>query len=413
VLGLALVGLGFASASTWVHYRLLTDPTYISPCDVNASFNCSQAYLSSYGSVAGVPVAIGGMLWFALVAVIAAWSRPAGKGEVSSAGAYIFALSTVALAAVLYLAYASAFVLRTYCLLCIGTYLSVAGIFTIAGLTSTMSITRLPRRFLRDLVLIVREPAFLATGLLFLAASTAAVVYFPKEGTAHAQAAQEALPPEFEKQFAEAWAQQQRIDLGIPPEGAKVVIVKFIDWLCPGCKGYDLAYKPVIDKYNASHPGALKVVIKDWPWNVTCNIAAGRTIPGHEASCTAAVAVRLARAKGKDKEMGDWLFANQSQLIELGQTGAQARAATMIKEQTKTLAGVMDFDLQEPATLNGVRRDVSDGTALNVGSTPTYFINGVRVTSPVDPRTGQGGSQLAPAVLELAIKIELGRGPGK
>src|SRR5687767_4208198 len=90
VLALALVGLGFASASSWVHYRLMTDPGYISPCDVNATFNCTQAYLSRFGSIGGVPVAIGGVLWFALVALLAGFAGPSDRSPV---GAYIFALS--------------------------------------------------------------------------------------------------------------------------------------------------------------------------------------------------------------------------------------------------------------------------------------------------------------------------------
>ena len=56
-LGFAALGLAASSASTWVHYRLLTDPTYTSVCDVNSTFSCSQAYTSQYGSLAGVPVA--------------------------------------------------------------------------------------------------------------------------------------------------------------------------------------------------------------------------------------------------------------------------------------------------------------------------------------------------------------------
>ena len=59
ILVFALIGLGFATASTWVHYKVLTDPTYASPCDINAAFNCTQVYLSRFGSVGGVPVALG------------------------------------------------------------------------------------------------------------------------------------------------------------------------------------------------------------------------------------------------------------------------------------------------------------------------------------------------------------------
>ena len=35
----ALTGLGFAAASTWVHYRILRDPLYSSICDVSATFS--------------------------------------------------------------------------------------------------------------------------------------------------------------------------------------------------------------------------------------------------------------------------------------------------------------------------------------------------------------------------------------
>src|SRR5262245_33645029 len=104
ILAFAVLGLGFAGASTWVHYKLVTDPTYVSPCDINAQFNCSQVYLSRYGSVWGVPVAIGGMIWFALVGLIAWFMRPGAPGAKTSqpGGAYIFALSTIGLAAILY-----------------------------------------------------------------------------------------------------------------------------------------------------------------------------------------------------------------------------------------------------------------------------------------------------------------------
>src|ERR1051325_7251062 len=76
VLGLALLGLAFAGAATHVHYRLLTQPNYVSPCDINARFNCSEVYLSSYGTVGGVSVAVGGLIFFGLVGLIAGLSEP-------------------------------------------------------------------------------------------------------------------------------------------------------------------------------------------------------------------------------------------------------------------------------------------------------------------------------------------------
>src|SRR5947207_433429 len=129
ILAFSLLGLAFAGAAAYVHYRLLTEPTYVSPCDINAKFNCSEVYLSQYGSIRGVPVALGGILWFAAVALIAVFSRPSSTPGEGAGGAYIFALATVGLAAILYFAYTSFFVLKTGCVLCMGTYAAVAAIF--------------------------------------------------------------------------------------------------------------------------------------------------------------------------------------------------------------------------------------------------------------------------------------------
>ena len=81
-----------------MHYKVLTDPSYISPCDINATFNCTQVYLSRFGSVRGVPVALGGVIWFALVALIAGFDSRRRRSTRCDRR-YIFALSTIGLAA--------------------------------------------------------------------------------------------------------------------------------------------------------------------------------------------------------------------------------------------------------------------------------------------------------------------------
>ena len=63
ILVLAIAGLAAATTSTYVHYRLLTVPDFTSFCDVNSTVSCAQAYLSPYGELGGVPVAIFGAVW--------------------------------------------------------------------------------------------------------------------------------------------------------------------------------------------------------------------------------------------------------------------------------------------------------------------------------------------------------------
>jgi len=323
ILSFALLGLAFAASSSWVHYRLLTDPSYISPCDINATFSCTQAYLSRYGAVFGVPVALGGVAWFALVALIAAFAKPdrPGAPRAGATGSYIFGLSTIGLAAVLYLGYASFFDLKTYCLLCIGTYVSVIAIFVTSGLTSSVGMGSVPSRIVGDLRTVLRKPAMLTVALLYIVAAASGVALFPREMTA--PTAPPSPPPNDQiAQFTEAWNAQPRVDLGIPAGTAKVLIVKFNDYLCPSCKASALSYKPVLDQYEKTHPGAVKVIVKDWMWNKDCNFTLSATGPGHEAACDAAVAVRLARDRGKEREMADWIFANQETFFSQGRSGA-------------------------------------------------------------------------------------------
>ena len=386
ILSLALIGLAFAASSTWVHYKLMTDATYTSPCDMTATFNCSQAYLSQYGSLAGVPVAIGGAAWFALVAAIAFFARP---DKSSAAGTYIYVLSTIALAFVLYLGYASFTVLRTACVLCIGTYASVIGIFIAAGSTTKIPFGQLPSRMGRDLSEAMKNPGALVAILAILGGTTALAASFPQEGTRPVPAqptAEQALT------FEAAWAQQPRVDLGIPAEGARVVIVKFNDYQCPGCKQAHEFHKPVLEKFAQSHPGAVRQIVKDWPWDNQCNFNAP-TATGHPGACAAAAAVRIARDTSAEKaaEVENWIWANQQTL-----TRASVKAAA------ERILQITDFDRRYDQKLPDIRRDIADGGALRIDSTPTMFINGVRVEQI-----------LPPGYFEQAIQLELAKAAGK
>jgi uncharacterized membrane protein/protein-disulfide isomerase len=386
ILSLALIGLAFAASSTWVHYKLVTDASYTSPCDMTATFNCSQAYLSQYGSLAGVPVAIAGAAWFALVAAIAFFARP---DKTSAAGTYIYVLSTIALAFVLYLGYASFAVLKTACILCLGTYASVIGIFIAAGSTTKIPMGQLPSRIGRDLSDALKNPAALVAILAILATTGTLAVAFPPEGT---RPAAEQPTMEQATSFEAAWAQQPRIDLGIKAEGARVIIVKFNDYQCPGCKQAHEFYKPVLEKFAQSHPGAVKQVVKDWPWDNQCNFNAP-TATGHPGACAAAAAVRIAQDHGADKvtEMEDWIWANQLTLT---------RAS--VKSAAERILGITDYDRQYELKKPDIQRDIADGGALSIRSTPTLFINGVRVEQI-----------LPPAFFEQAIQIELNKPAGK
>ena len=142
----ALLGLTASSTSSYGNYKLLTAVSFTGFCDVNTRVNCTEAYLSRYGSLWGVPVALGGVLFFGLVLAMVGFGARKTSPSRESIGGYVSALSTLALASVLYLTLASYFVLGTFSILCALTYVSVLAIFTLSVVAPSFPMTTLPSR---------------------------------------------------------------------------------------------------------------------------------------------------------------------------------------------------------------------------------------------------------------------------
>ena len=369
----AALGLAAATWSTWVHYQILNSPTYESFCDVNSTLNCTAAYTSRFGAIGGVPVALLGLLFFAGVLVlIALCSR--SKAAAPNLPGYVFATSTIGLAVVLYLAYASYFILHVVCLLCVGTYVAVIGLFLISGAATNVPLTSLPMRILDDLKLLVRTPRALTATVVFIAAAVAAIAVFPEQRvTAAANDAEieqtpavpAPAPTAAQIQQLEVWlAQQPRVTVMAPSDGAAVVIIKFNDYQCPGCGQTYRDHKPVLAKWAKQAPGKVKFIAKDYPLERQCNQFVPQDL--HPGACEAAVAVRLAREKGKAEAMEDWLYSNQA-----------AMNPDSVKKAAASIGGVTDFDARFAGTLELVKADVAQGAQLKIGGTPSFFMNGM------------------------------------
>ena len=238
----ASLALTASVASLYVHYQMLADPLYTSFCDISETVSCEAVMTSQYGSVYGVPVAAGGAVWSALVLLLGVVAmRPPQSEKAGRIAGYIFVLATVGLAGVLYLGYASFFVLRQMCPLCVAMYVGVIGLFVVSGAAAS-GLAALPARLGRDLSAAMASPFAGALTVAWVVASVALVAFFPREDTAAELASApvaaptETLGPVEVAQF-EAWLDAQpREDLGVPANGARVVVVKFNDYQCPACR---------------------------------------------------------------------------------------------------------------------------------------------------------------------------------
>ena len=384
ILVLALAALGASIAALYVHYRILKDPTYSSFCDISETVSCEAVLQSSYATVRGMPVAAGGVIWSVLVLLIAARGMRRDNADgYAAAAAYVFVLATVALSAVLYLGYASFFVIGKACPLCMTMYVSVVGIFLISGGIS-MTLSALPARLPRDVRSIAGSPTAAVLAILFIIGSVSLLAFFPHAEEQTVTASGEVYTPPTETidpdQLAEfnKWIDSQpRVNVPVPANGAQVLIVEFLDYQCPSCRQAYLEYKGIVAKYQ--NDAKVRFVSMDFPLDSECNTAGI-----HPAACEGAAAVRMAKAKGKGAEMADYLFSNQEKMTP-----------TWVKDSAKQVAGITDFDAEYPKVLDQVRADAALGRQLDVQGTPTFFVNGIKVNA------------LRPVFFEAIIEHEL------
>jgi uncharacterized membrane protein len=399
ILALAAVALAASVSSLYVHYQMLQDPLYSSFCDISETVSCETVYASEYGTVFGVPVAAGGAIWSALVLMLGlAGLKGRKSGQTQVVLGYVFLLSLVGLAAVLYYAYASFVVLGVTCPLCAAVYVSVVGTFAVSALSSPAPVGTVLGRLGQDIGAVMRDGVGQTLAIAFVAASIALVVLFPRDPlgvtTVPASVAGGAAAPVLTETLTDAqrdqfhlWIEAQtRVDIPAPPgaEGATVVIQKFNDYICPACRQTYIEYLPVVAKWTASHPDLVKFVYRDFPLELEC----GPGNAGHFSACEAAVAVRLAREVGLEAEMEAWFFENQATMTP-----------DRVQEGLEQIAGVTDFEARYEDVLALVREDVALGVNLSVQSTPTFFVNGIRI---------EGG--LRPAYLDALIEAELAAG---
>jgi len=119
----ALLGIAVSSVSLDHHFR----KSKTSYCDFGQTFNCDIVNRSEYSTVAGVPVALIGILGYVTLLAFATFYR-----EKAETPGILLASSVAGLAFALYLTYVEKFILSVWCILCLTSLLAI---FTIAVLS--------------------------------------------------------------------------------------------------------------------------------------------------------------------------------------------------------------------------------------------------------------------------------------
>ena len=157
-----------------------------------------------------------------------------------------------------------------------------------------------------------------------------------------------------------AYSQEERLVRGgepsYGPAGAPVTMVMFCDFQCPQCA----EAQPVVNQLTTAYPGEVKVVYRHFPIERT-----------HADAPRAAEASLCAHEQGRFWDMASSMLANQGELDRSG----LLRQAGDLGLDTRVFSSCLDSGRHRAEW----RRDQTDGMALGVSGTPSFFVNGTFV----------------------------------
>lgn len=152
-------------------------------------------------------------------------------------------------------------------------------------------------------------------------------------------------------------ADSQRLD---DPVDSRATFVEFLDFECEACRA---AY-PAVEQLRTNYGDRMTFVV--------------RYMPLHYNSEAASRAAEAAADQGKFEEMYARLFETQPQWGERrsSQEDVFFGFAKDLGLDMERFRAVYD----DQATIDRVRRDKADGEALGVTGTPTFFLNGEKLS---------------------------------
>jgi len=145
------------------------------------------------------------------------------------------------------------------------------------------------------------------------------------------------------------------------PANAKVTVIEFFDFRCPGCKAVAHDYRALM----AAHP-EVRFVFKDWPIldrgdDITSQYAARAALAAHQ--------------QGKYLEVYDALMTERALSIESIDAILAANGVDMARAKAAIAA---------PDTTRHIADIHTTAAALRLRGTPTFFING-KASPGIDP----------------------------
>jgi hypothetical protein len=351
----AVVGFGAATLATLMSYWGTVGGT-------PAALYGRTAQLATLTRIGGLPIEFVAACWFAAVALLYlfAWTR---GGRLPN---FVFLSAVPFASAIIWQASARNFHIPTVTI----AAAAAAVVLTFTALEDAPPLGDAIRHALGDSARALRRPLPVAAVLGFVSLSVMAAEYVVLK--AESVSARLASTQEFRTW----WSTQARRADGdlVRPDGIR--LVAFTDYQCPACANAVPEYEAIVERFRGDRQDTIDLVVRDFPLEPECNPGLERDL--HGLACETAAAVRLVGQRvgaPAAKELGSWFYMHRDKLT-----------TDTINEQLDAHGLRAAYQAQYAEILKAIEVDVALGRRLGVHSTPTFFLDGVKLPD-TSPRT--------------------------
>lgn len=352
IITITIAGLANTIYLSASHYRTYTDIGYQSFCALSRLVNCDTVSQSPYSIFFGVPVPVWGIVGYGFFLILLTFSSLPGAQH-KRVWTLLFLMSLCFTIFSLFLAFISAYMIKSYCIMCI---LSHAVNLFLLYFTWLVRNRFRCEPFIKAIELDIRyllmcPKMMIGTTSVFGVGTVLMLLLFPVYWQMSPPVPSENVPTGFTED-------------GLPWIGAEnpeLVIEEFSDYLCFQCKKTHFFLRRLIER----QPEKIRLVHRHFPMDHTINPIVNQ--PFHPGAGKLAIISLFAAEKGKFWQMNDVLFN--------------------IDEKTKTvnineLATRTDIDLEEMKHVFKNRdlwikmqKDIKDGLRYGLTGTPGFVID--------------------------------------
>ena len=148
-------------------------------------------------------------------------------------------------------------------------------------------------------------------------------------------------------------------------EKAELTLIEYSDFQCPACANFH----PIINKLADDFNNDLKIIYRHFP------------LPQHKNAVLAAKAGEAAGKQRKFWEMSGLIFNNQDEWSEESGQNARDIFKKFASELNLDIAQ-FENDLESEEIKKSIDDDYKNGVKLGINATPTFFLNGKKITNP-------------------------------